>query len=120
MALLGRDMVGISATGSGKTLAFLLPAMIHINAQVWRNSIRTSDKTWFRASHPDIPRVTVSRVIPSKTKTFGNVGASLCMNMAIRNWLLFCTWYVVSSSGTNSSNALCGILRGMLFCRRSL
>eukprot|EP00591_Stephanopyxis_turris_P016391 CAMPEP_0195538280 /NCGR_PEP_ID=MMETSP0794_2-20130614/49441_1 /TAXON_ID=515487 /ORGANISM="Stephanopyxis turris, Strain CCMP 815" /LENGTH=357 /DNA_ID=CAMNT_0040672249 /DNA_START=2166 /DNA_END=3239 /DNA_ORIENTATION=- len=26
-------MVGISATGSGKTLAFLLPAMIHINAQ---------------------------------------------------------------------------------------
>jgi ATP-dependent RNA helicase DDX5/DBP2 len=34
MALLGRDMVGISATGSGKTLAFLLPAMIHINAQV--------------------------------------------------------------------------------------
>ena len=35
MALLGRDMVGISKTGSGKTLAFLLPAMIHINAQVW-------------------------------------------------------------------------------------
>jgi hypothetical protein len=34
MALLGRNMVGISATGSGKTLAFLLPAMIHINAQV--------------------------------------------------------------------------------------
>jgi len=36
MALLGRDMIGISATGSGKTLAFLLPAMIHINAQVGR------------------------------------------------------------------------------------
>lgn len=34
MALLGRDLVGVSATGSGKTLAFLLPAMIHINAQV--------------------------------------------------------------------------------------
>eukprot|EP00545_Synedropsis_sp_CCMP1620_P000645 CAMPEP_0119011970 /NCGR_PEP_ID=MMETSP1176-20130426/5997_1 /TAXON_ID=265551 /ORGANISM="Synedropsis recta cf, Strain CCMP1620" /LENGTH=532 /DNA_ID=CAMNT_0006964857 /DNA_START=46 /DNA_END=1644 /DNA_ORIENTATION=+ len=33
MALKGRNMVGISATGSGKTLAFLLPAMIHINAQ---------------------------------------------------------------------------------------
>eukprot|EP01084_Bolivina_argentea_P305758 528231_1 len=33
MALLGRDMVGISATGSGKTLAFILPAMIHIVAQ---------------------------------------------------------------------------------------
>ena len=36
MALKGRNMVGISATGSGKTLAFLLPAMIHINAQVRR------------------------------------------------------------------------------------
>eukprot|EP01031_Cornospumella_fuschlensis_P036743 gene36743-44569_t len=36
MALLGRDMIGISATGSGKTLAFLLPGMIHINAQVQR------------------------------------------------------------------------------------
>ena len=33
MALLGKNMVGISATGSGKTLSFLLPAMIHINAQ---------------------------------------------------------------------------------------
>ena len=35
MALAGRDMIGISATGSGKTLAFLLPAMIHINAQAY-------------------------------------------------------------------------------------
>ena len=34
MALLGKNMVGISATGSGKTLSFLLPGMIHINAQV--------------------------------------------------------------------------------------
>ena len=34
MALKGRNTVGISATGSGKTLAFLLPGMIHINAQV--------------------------------------------------------------------------------------
>ena len=33
MALLGRDMIGISATGSGKTLAFLLPGIVHINAQ---------------------------------------------------------------------------------------
>ncbi len=40
MALLGRDMIGISATGSGKTLAFLLPAMIHINAQVLHLSLR--------------------------------------------------------------------------------
>ena len=34
MALKGQNTVGVSATGSGKTLAFLLPGMIHINAQV--------------------------------------------------------------------------------------
>eukprot|EP00461_Guttulinopsis_vulgaris_P006288 UN06315 len=33
MALSGRDMIGISQTGSGKTLSFLLPAVVHINAQ---------------------------------------------------------------------------------------
>merc|ERR1719409_392149 len=33
MALSGLDVVGIAATGSGKTLAFILPAIVHINAQ---------------------------------------------------------------------------------------
>jgi len=33
VALSGRDMVGIAETGSGKTLAFLLPGVVHINAQ---------------------------------------------------------------------------------------
>ncbi len=33
MALSGRDLVGIAQTGSGKTLSFLLPAIVHINAQ---------------------------------------------------------------------------------------
>jgi len=33
MALTGRDVVGIAQTGSGKTLAFIVPAIIHINAQ---------------------------------------------------------------------------------------
>mmetsp|Transcript_2296 Transcript_2296/g.3222 ORF Transcript_2296/g.3222 Transcript_2296/m.3222 type:complete len:209 (+) Transcript_2296:53-679(+) len=42
MALKGKNMVGISATGSGKTLAFLLPGMIHINAQVSENNLRTA------------------------------------------------------------------------------
>ena len=37
LALSGRDMVGISRTGSGKTLAFLLPAVVHINAQPYLN-----------------------------------------------------------------------------------
>jgi len=29
----GHDLIGIAQTGSGKTLAFLLPAIVHINAQ---------------------------------------------------------------------------------------
>eukprot|EP01025_Chloroclados_australasicus_P047665 TRINITY_DN5372_c1_g1_i2.p1 TRINITY_DN5372_c1_g1~~TRINITY_DN5372_c1_g1_i2.p1 ORF type:complete len:581 (+),score=79.50 TRINITY_DN5372_c1_g1_i2:82-1824(+) len=33
MALSGRDLIGLAQTGSGKTLAFLLPAIVHINAQ---------------------------------------------------------------------------------------
>lgn len=33
IALRGRDLVGLAETGSGKTLAFLLPAVVHINAQ---------------------------------------------------------------------------------------
>jgi ATP-dependent RNA helicase DDX5/DBP2 len=33
VALSGRDLIGIADTGSGKTLAFLLPAVVHINAQ---------------------------------------------------------------------------------------
>jgi len=33
VALSGTDMVGIADTGSGKTLAFMLPAIVHINAQ---------------------------------------------------------------------------------------
>ena len=31
----GRDLVGIAQTGSGKTLSFLLPAVVHINAQAY-------------------------------------------------------------------------------------
>lgn len=33
LAMSGLDMIGIAETGSGKTLAFVLPAMVHINAQ---------------------------------------------------------------------------------------
>ncbi|VVB00235.1 unnamed protein product [Arabis nemorensis] len=33
MALRGRDLIGIAETGSGKTLSYLLPAIVHVNAQ---------------------------------------------------------------------------------------
>uniref|UniRef100_A0A6A7GA23 RNA helicase n=1 Tax=Hirondellea gigas TaxID=1518452 RepID=A0A6A7GA23_9CRUS len=33
MAMSGHDVIGIAQTGSGKTLAFILPAIVHINAQ---------------------------------------------------------------------------------------
>eukprot|EP00727_Mastigamoeba_balamuthi_P003529 m51a1_g13173 putative atp-dependent rna helicase dbp2 (939) ;mRNA; r:85062-89719 len=33
VAMSGRDMIGCAETGSGKTLAFLMPAIVHINAQ---------------------------------------------------------------------------------------
>ncbi|CDJ61035.1 DEAD-box ATP-dependent RNA helicase 30, related [Eimeria maxima] len=38
IALSGRDMIGIAETGSGKTLAFLLPGIVHINAQPYLRS----------------------------------------------------------------------------------
>jgi len=33
-ALSGKDIIGIAQTGSGKTLAFLLPAFVHVEAQL--------------------------------------------------------------------------------------
>ncbi|KAI8839282.1 ATP-dependent RNA helicase [Chytridium lagenaria] len=39
MALSGRDMVGIAETGSGKTLAYVLPGIVHINAQPLSNKV---------------------------------------------------------------------------------
>ncbi|KAK7244253.1 hypothetical protein RIF29_39072 [Crotalaria pallida] len=33
MALKGHDLIGIAETRSGKTLAYLLPAILHVNAQ---------------------------------------------------------------------------------------
>lgn len=33
VALTGRDVIGVAQTGSGKTCAYILPAIVHINAQ---------------------------------------------------------------------------------------
>ena len=37
VALSGRDVIGIARTGSGKTCAYILPAIVHINAQPFLN-----------------------------------------------------------------------------------
>ena len=42
MALLGRDLVGLAETGSGKTLSYLLPAVVHINAQPFLGTQKSS------------------------------------------------------------------------------
>lgn len=34
VVLSGNDLIGIAETGSGKTVSFLLPAIVHINAQL--------------------------------------------------------------------------------------
>lgn len=37
VALSGRDVIGVAETGSGKTCAYILPAIVHINAQPYLN-----------------------------------------------------------------------------------
>lgn len=78
MALLGRDMVGISATGSGKTLAFLLPAMIHINAQVWHDicfplpsSSSTLEASHEMDSHVLVPCLRLETSVPTWETALG-------------------------------------------------
>ena len=39
MALKGRDLIGLAETGSGKTLSYLLPSIVHINAQPYLGEI---------------------------------------------------------------------------------
>jgi DEAD/DEAH box helicase len=58
MALLGRDLIGLAETGSGKTLAYLLPAVVHINAQPYLGESAcggpepASDQVWVTACVP--------------------------------------------------------------------
>ena len=42
MALLGGDLIGLAETGSGKTLAYLLPAVVHINAQPYLRKLHAT------------------------------------------------------------------------------
>lgn len=54
MALLGRDLIGLAETGSGKTLAYLLPAVVHINAQPFlgKNMILSQSSLYSKCSLP--------------------------------------------------------------------
>ena len=45
MALQGRDVIAVAETGSGKTLAYLLPAIVHINAQPYLEPGRAATHT---------------------------------------------------------------------------
>ncbi|KAJ0076098.1 hypothetical protein Patl1_33470 [Pistacia atlantica] len=47
MALKGRDLIGIAETGSGKTIAYLLPAIVHVNAQPFLGKFVISEMVIF-------------------------------------------------------------------------
>ena len=51
MALLGRDLIGLAETGSGKTLAYLLPAVVHINAQPYLGVLIHTSTLMLYAEH---------------------------------------------------------------------
>ncbi|CAI5991574.1 unnamed protein product [Closterium sp. NIES-64] len=60
MALKGRDLIGLAETGSGKTLAYLLPAIVHVNAQPYLvNSCLRQPVFLFTAAPGDGPIVLV-------------------------------------------------------------
>lgn len=61
MALLGRDLVGLAETGSGKTLAYLLPAVVHINAQPYLGKLQT--KIWFVGLQLGLPSSTLCAML---------------------------------------------------------
>jgi hypothetical protein len=55
MALLGRDLIGLAETGSGKTLAYLLPSIVHINAQPFLGEASLPSRHTLSASGPPLP-----------------------------------------------------------------
>lgn len=72
MALLGRDLVGLAETGSGKTLAYLLPCIVHINAQPYLcecfqcyNAAAASTRCRAKLMHPDLAFPSPAAVQPS-------------------------------------------------------
>ena len=59
MALKGRDLVGLAETGSGKTLSYLLPAVVHVNAQPYLGRYRK--KPFLLVEHSPVDVAVVSR-----------------------------------------------------------
>jgi hypothetical protein len=68
MALLGRDLVGLAETGSGKTLAYLLPAVVHINAQPYLGELQqcvVGVGNWPRAASQHLQCFQLQRALQS-------------------------------------------------------
>jgi hypothetical protein len=55
MALQGRDVVAVAETGSGKTLAYLLPGIVHVNAQPYLAGSRRTPAGVHRATARTYP-----------------------------------------------------------------
>lgn len=85
MALLGRDLIGLAETGSGKTLAYLLPAVVHINAQ------------------PFLGKKTLQHSIASKMYTKLRFPGNLCL------------WSESAAFTGNLASVNCFALRNVLF-----
>ena len=69
MALLGRDLVGLAETGSGKTLSYLLPAVVHINAQPFLGTQKSSPMMSWKTTGMNIRACLLGRQLRLHAKT---------------------------------------------------
>ena len=85
-ALSGKNTVGIAQTGSGKTLAYLLPAIIHVNAQPYLD----------RGDGPIVlvlaPTRELAQQIQEVANAFGRSSRYVILNTKNVKLLLFFFW----------------------------